>query len=188
MKDKLLTVPNTFSLMRLAGIPVLWIFALEGKPVWVGVGTMLLFITDMLDGLLARSLNQVTELGARLDSLADNILVLSALIWLILLRGEILQEYIFIWFSAGVISTLLMQSVTYIRFKRYPPNLHLYSAKVSGFTGAVFIMYCLAFNFVPIMFFTACSMFILSNVEGLIIVLTRSEVNAHMGSLFKKQS
>ena len=41
-----------------------------------------------LDGQLARRLHQRSKLGAELDSLADNLLVPSALAWLVLLRPE----------------------------------------------------------------------------------------------------
>ena len=41
------------------------------------------FITDQFDGLIARSLNQVTHLGKILDPLADKILVVTSLILLV---------------------------------------------------------------------------------------------------------
>jgi len=46
----------------------------------------LAFFTDQLDGLIARSTNQVTHLGKIMDPLADKVLVVTALILLIHMR------------------------------------------------------------------------------------------------------
>ena len=71
-------VPNILSLSRLVVfLPVLWLVALAGQTVWLGVLLCLALLTDAADGCLARALNQVTPLGARLDSIADNSLLMG---------------------------------------------------------------------------------------------------------------
>lgn len=65
------TLPNVLSLVRLLMVPVLLGLAGMRKEAvffWVLVGSL---GTDVLDGYLARRLNQLTDLGARLDSWAD---------------------------------------------------------------------------------------------------------------------
>lgn len=47
---------------------------------------LILALTDAIDGILARSLGQTTDLGKFLDPIADKILVISALIGLIEIR------------------------------------------------------------------------------------------------------
>jgi phosphatidylglycerophosphate synthase len=64
-------VPNLVSGLRLALIPILvWLAWNSHQRVYL-VCLGLSLLTDMLDGLLARWLNQITELGAKLDSWAD---------------------------------------------------------------------------------------------------------------------
>lgn len=186
MNHALLTIPNLITLGRLACLPVLWGFAFQHKPVWVGVGTLILLLTDILDGQLARRLHQVTALGAKLDSLADNLLIPSALIWLLMLRPEILQSRNLIAFVVAVVTNLLLLAITYFRFRRYPPNLHLYSAKASGVFGAIFILHSLVFGLHPVMLYLAAGLFTFSNTEGILLVLTRSAVHEHMGSIFRR--
>ena len=65
---------------------------------------MLVALTDALDGYLARSRNEITELGRILDPLADKTLLLSAI--LVLTRPGLpqLQPQLPVWFSCIVLS------------------------------------------------------------------------------------
>ena len=71
---------------RIAVIPlVLWLLD-RGSPkdcVWAAIVYSLAALTDLLDGYLARRMGIVSVLGKFLDPLADKLLVMSTLIWLI---------------------------------------------------------------------------------------------------------
>ncbi len=75
------TVPNLISALRIAAIPVfLWLLLGRDQP---GASAVLLgFIaaTDFLDGMVARRLGQVSEIGKLLDPLADRLLVFSSVV------------------------------------------------------------------------------------------------------------
>src|SRR2546422_5319511 len=77
----------TFS--RLLLVPFIWLLALQGQGRLVGFGLIGAGLTDVLDGYLARRLGQVSTRGARLDAIADVVLLVSAAAWLQLLRPEI---------------------------------------------------------------------------------------------------
>lgn len=73
--DKVLTVPNLISIVRLCCIPVfLWL--LFGRDNRAGAAWLLggLGATDWVDGYIARRWNQVSELGKMLDPTADRLL------------------------------------------------------------------------------------------------------------------
>ena len=75
-EDRVLTVPNVLSLLRLACIPVfLWL--LFGRGDRYGAAWLLggLGATDWVDGYVARRFNQVSTLGKVLDPAADRLLV-----------------------------------------------------------------------------------------------------------------
>jgi len=76
-------LPNSISLLRIVLVPVFAWLHLSGRP--VGALSVFVFaaISDGLDGLLARALNQRTELGAILDPIADKFLALTALVLLV---------------------------------------------------------------------------------------------------------
>ena len=69
------TVPNVLSYLRLAAVPVFVSLHLGGKPGWALVVFLAASVTDALDGLLARLLDQRTKLGAFVDPLADKLLM-----------------------------------------------------------------------------------------------------------------
>ena len=65
------SIPNLLSLLRLALVPLLIGLAYIGDATaFLGVLVVSL-LSDVLDGYLARKLNQVSELGAKLDSWGD---------------------------------------------------------------------------------------------------------------------
>ncbi len=87
--DRILTIPNALSVLRLAGVPVfLWLVL---GPHRDGIALLLLIVsglTDYLDGKLARLLNQSSKLGALLDPTADRLYIASTVIALTI-RGII---------------------------------------------------------------------------------------------------
>ena len=69
--DRLVTVPNGLSLLRLAGVPLfLWLLLGPKLDLLALVVLVASAITDWLDGKLARWLNQTSRLGALLDPAA----------------------------------------------------------------------------------------------------------------------
>jgi len=180
------TLASTVTACRIAFLPLLWWWAATGRPRWVGIGVMVSFCGDILDGLLARRLNQVTALGGRLDSLADALLLASSVVWLVWFRPEILELP-----QAGAVALaigtwLLLIGVGLAKLRRFL-NLHLYSAKASGVVGAVFVMDALAFGFHAALFYLAFGAFTLANLEGLAIMLTRSHVDERIGSILRRR-
>ena len=81
-----MNVPNTLTLLRIAMIPVfVVVFYLPFK--WSNEVACALFVaaalTDVLDGYLARKLNQISSLGAFLDPVADKLMVAVVLVLLV---------------------------------------------------------------------------------------------------------
>ncbi|MBI5027713.1 MAG: CDP-alcohol phosphatidyltransferase family protein [Actinobacteria bacterium] len=79
--EKVLTVPNILSFIRLAGVPLfLWLLLERQSDVWAVVVLAIGGATDWLDGKLARSWHQRSRLGQVLDPLADRLYILATLI------------------------------------------------------------------------------------------------------------
>ncbi len=79
--DRILTIPNAISFVRLAMVPVFWWLVLSAEE--IGIATVLLIVvswTDWVDGYLARRLDQVTKLGKSLDPIADRLMIASAVL------------------------------------------------------------------------------------------------------------
>lgn len=80
MNGRVLTVPNALTIARgLAAIPV----ALAILNGWFGTAVAVLFVagvTDGLDGKLARSLGQTSDIGRLLDPIADKVLLAATFV------------------------------------------------------------------------------------------------------------
>lgn len=79
-----MNIPNSLSILRIILIPVT-IYALLNYSKTVFFFLLLITaLTDVLDGYLARKLNQSTKIGFVLDAIADKLLIISLFVVLVL--------------------------------------------------------------------------------------------------------
>src|SRR5215472_749354 len=79
-------LPNMLTMGRVVAIPVfLWLLSVPTpqRGFWACMVFTAAAITDLLDGYLARKMNVVSVLGKFLDPLADKLLVMASLIWMV---------------------------------------------------------------------------------------------------------
>jgi len=83
--DRIFTIPNLLSLIRLCMIPV-FVWLLFGRDNRFGAALLLAVLgcTDWIDGFIARRFNQVSTLGKILDPAADRLLLGTAVISLLI--------------------------------------------------------------------------------------------------------
>ena len=96
-KEQIFTVPNFMSLFRLALIPfIIWIY-LRGSYDVAAALVLLSALTDILDGVIARKFNMVSDLGKVLDPICDK-LTHAALLFCLLTR------YVYIWILLALLA------------------------------------------------------------------------------------
>ena len=78
MAARIFTVPNQLTFLRLGILPFFIMLTFYDRYAWALAILVLAAATDGMDGLLARSLNQKTALGAYLDPIADKLLLSSS--------------------------------------------------------------------------------------------------------------
>ncbi|MEX1257113.1 MAG: CDP-alcohol phosphatidyltransferase family protein [Gemmatimonadota bacterium] len=182
MLSKLRRMPNQLTLIRLLSVPAMWICAILGSERGIGLGLIVAGLTDLIDGPLARRLNQTSQFGARFDSLADQFVQLSAIAWVYILMPEIFSENRLLSLAAiGVYLTSL--SVGVLKFRRIA-NLHLYLSKVAGLVLYVFVIHAfLVERYSPTLFLLAISAFIISSAETLLLQTLVARVDENIGSV-----
>ena len=77
---------NKLTMVRIVLIPVFLAVLYIGFPGsnYAAMGVFIVAgLTDMIDGYIARSRNQVTDFGKFMDPLADKVLVFAAMIWFV---------------------------------------------------------------------------------------------------------
>ena len=100
--DRVLTIPNVLSFLRLLGVPVfLWLLLDRHAD---GAAIVLLMVsgwTDFFDGKIARRYGQVSRVGQLLDPLADRLYVVSTIV------AFLIRDVLPLW----VVAALLLRDV-----------------------------------------------------------------------------
>ena len=112
VSDRILTLPNVLSTLRLVGVPVFLWLLFTGQDVWAFVVLALSGVTDYLDGKIARRFGLVSRLGQLLDPMADRLYVLSTLVALTI------REVIPLWLLVVLVTRDLFMGVVIVLLKR----------------------------------------------------------------------
>jgi cardiolipin synthase (CMP-forming) len=109
VSNRVLTIPNVLSSLRLLGVPVFLWAILAGHDVVALVTLMASGVTDYLDGKIARRYGLVSRVGELLDPLADRLYIATTLFglawrdvipwWLVglLVGREVLLALVLLW-------------------------------------------------------------------------------------------
>jgi cardiolipin synthase (CMP-forming) len=128
--DRIVTIPNILSVLRLLGVPLfLWLLLGPEADVAALVVLMLAGATDYFDGKIARALGQTSKLGVLLDPAADRLYILATLI------AFVVRDVIPWWLAALIVGrdALLAPTVLLLRRHRYPPLNVSYLGKAATF-------------------------------------------------------
>jgi cardiolipin synthase len=128
--DRIETIPNALSVLRLLGVPLfLWLLLGPHADVAALIVLMLSGFTDWLDGVLARKLNQTSNFGAMLDPLADRLYILATLL------GLVLRHVIPLWLAVVIVGRDVLLGGSLVVLRRHgfgPPAVH-YLGKAATF-------------------------------------------------------
>ena len=175
-------VANQLTGLRLALIPVLWALALADAPALVGPGVLLAASTDVADGIIARRTHTTTRFGSAFDSVVDHLLLASTLCFLALLKPDFVSEQLVPLTAWGLLAIATL-AYGWVRHRRLG-NLHLYSAKLAGTVGYVFVATVFFFQSYSRTFFAAAlGLAFLATAETLLVLLTRSHVDERASSI-----
>ncbi len=112
--DRILTVPNLLSFLRLLGVPLfLYLLLVVQSDGWALVVLAVSAITDWADGKLARLLDQYSRLGELLDPAADRLYILAALV------GFVIRGFIPWWVAVLIIGRDVLLAATLPVLKRH---------------------------------------------------------------------
>ena len=73
-KNKILTIPNVLSFFRLCLIPIIvWLYISKEDYFWTLMVLLLSGLTDVVDGIIARKCNMISDFGKAFDPIADKL-------------------------------------------------------------------------------------------------------------------
>ncbi len=131
-----MNLPNLLTLLRILMVPLVPIlYFCVGKP-WAMLVFILASLTDMLDGYLARKMNQITTAGILLDPAADKLMNLTTLVTLFV--DHVLPWIILVVMMLKELTMLILGTVFYKRIRFVmASNLFGKTATVLFFIGIV---------------------------------------------------
>lgn len=106
--NKKMNLPNKLTIFRVLLVPAIMIFIyIDSSPSqWANIVAAILCLiaalTDLLDGIIARRHNSVTNFGKLMDPLADKFLVVGALIAITASDSFADMRFLSVWVTAGV--------------------------------------------------------------------------------------
>jgi cardiolipin synthase len=131
ISNRVLTIPNAISFVRLAGVP-LFLWLLLGPQQHDLTAVVVLAVggtTDWVDGFVARRLNQVSRLGQLLDPIADRLYILATL-FALTVRDVVPWQ-----FTAALLAREVVLGVSQLVIRQYgyPPLPVHYAGKSATF-------------------------------------------------------
>jgi len=144
---KIFTIPNLFSLARIAAVPFIgWLLLIDSVPARIAAGVLLVFaiLTDFLDGWFARLLDQASDLGRMIDPLADKLFVILLAFVLMATRDFPLWLALVI---VGKDALIVVAGVLVAGRKRVMMESNIIGKYAFGFQAGLVVCYFLDFPF-----------------------------------------
>lgn len=183
MKDKFIfNIPNILSAYRLVMFPVILLFMYLGKENLFVIFLCISLVTDILDGFIARTFNMVTELGAKLDSIADTGTYILAITGVFMYKYNEFEPYL-ISFITFISLFVISHIIPLIRYKRLP-SFHLYSWKIGGYIQGFFFFTLFVFDFYPLFYIFMAIWGITAFIEHIIIQFIIDGMRSNLKGLY----
>ena len=161
-------VPNVLSALRIALMPAVLLTAVGGSRAWFGGLLAAALLTDALDGYLARRLHAQSELGRKLDSFADYLVMITGIAGIALLWPEIMRREL-AWVAVGLVAFFAVVIYGFVRLGR-APCYHTWASKVLAVACGFSIIPLLAeWSAVP--FHVVMTLLVLCGVEEIAIAV-----------------
>lgn len=177
-----LTVPNILSLYRLFIFPVIALMILIGKEMAFAILLVFSLNTDVWDGWIARKFKQQTPIGARLDSLADIGVYITALGGIIVFKMDEIGVDAWLFYVFVVCYVIVIVSPL-IKFGKIQ-SFHLYSIKAAGYLQGIFFILLFFVAYIPVYFYFMVNISLMAFIENLVIQLLISEMRSDVKGIY----
>ncbi len=173
-------IPNIITAVRIVlFLPLL--FAAQRQTLFLFL-YLLCGFTDVLDGYIARKTQTQSELGARLDSIADLLFFAAVIIWAVMHYGGEIRRFV----PCLVLITLVRFVNMAIAACKYHSFaiLHTWGNKLTGFlvfTAPILLIW----NQISLLWLV-CAVAFLSAAEETIIHISSAQLDVNRRSIFKK--
>lgn len=173
-------VPNSITCFRIVGSVVL-LFLPSFSPIFY-IMYSLCGVSDAVDGFIARRFKLTSELGSRLDSIADLLFYASMLTHVIPFLVPRVPAAVWYVVSALILLRIVMYLLAAVKYHRFS-SLHTYANKATGVV-LFSVPYLLLFTNPTAVSWIACAACALSSIEELLIHCRTKEYPSETKTIF----
>ncbi|WP_158827843.1 CDP-alcohol phosphatidyltransferase family protein [Mucilaginibacter lacusdianchii] len=169
MRKRFFYIVNFITFYRMLAAPVLLYLIFTHQP---GIFKWLLaisFFTDAIDGYLARKYQVVSSLGSTIDSIADDLTVLAAIVGIYIFKPDFLKQEIVLG-SLLVILYLVQNAYAWLKYGKMT-SFHTYTAKIAAVLQGIFLILFHFFNDpIVLLFYIAAIATLIDLVEEIALI------------------
>ncbi len=136
-------IADWFSFYRVVAAPFLVLLLWLDKRHFFAWLLLISYLTDAIDGYLARKLKITSPRGSQLDSFGDQITLVVGLIGLLVFENEFIKKNILL-IGVAFVPYIIQMGIAYYKYGK-ATAFHTYLAKLSAIIQSVFILYSLFF-------------------------------------------
>ncbi|MEH6765116.1 CDP-alcohol phosphatidyltransferase family protein [Aequorivita antarctica] len=161
-------IADWFSFYRVAVAPFLFLLIFLDFRILFTWFLLVSYLTDAIDGYLARKLKITSARGSQLDSFGDQVTLIIGIIGLFFFEPDFIQQNLTLLLIVFVPYGIQM----FIAYKKYgkATAFHTYLAKLSAITQAVFILWLLFFGPVYWLFYFMVVLGLIETAEEITLI------------------
>ncbi|MBS7565206.1 CDP-alcohol phosphatidyltransferase family protein [Mucilaginibacter sp. Bleaf8] len=157
----------TFYRMLMAPVLLYLIFNHQPEPFkWL---LAVSFFTDSIDGYLARKYKVVSAMGSTIDSIADDLTVLAAIVGIYVFKPEFIKQEAILAGSL-VVLYLVQNAYAWLKYGKMS-SFHTYTAKIAAVLQGIFLI---LFHFftspIDLLFYAAAIATLVDLIEEIVLI------------------
>lgn len=161
-------IADWFSFYRIAAAPFLLVLIWLGERELFSWFLLVSYLTDAIDGFIARTLKITSARGSQIDSIGDQITLTIGLISLIFFEPDFIIKNLILILIA-FIPYLVQMGIAIKKYGR-PTAFHTYLAKLSAVVQGIFILWLLFFEPVYWLFYFMIVLGVLETAEEIALI------------------
>lgn len=162
-------IADWFSFYRIAAAPFLLLVLWLGNREFFTWLLLVSYLTDAIDGFLARKLKITSPRGSQLDSFGDQITFVVGLIGLLVYEYDFINAHSF-YIILVFLPYIFQMIIAFVKYGK-ATAFHTYLAKLSAITQAFFILWLLFFGPIYWLFYVMIVLGLLETIEEIVLII-----------------
>jgi len=161
-------IADWFSFYRVIAAPILLALIWLDYRVFFAIALLISYLTDAIDGFLARRLKITSPRGSQLDSFGDQITMAVAIIGIYVFRKAFIQEHLML-IAVGFTPYIIQMLIAYLKYEK-ATAFHTYLAKTSAVIQCGFMVIAILFEPLNWLFYLMIIIGLLETLEEITLI------------------